>query len=73
MEELKRRLAIRNADSAEKIEERLSWAQKEIEASVRYDYRIVNDDLQTAYQVLRSILIAEGHRVRGPCSVREKS
>ena len=34
----------------------------ELEASSAYDYQIVNDDLITAYQVLRSIVIAEEHR-----------
>ena len=29
-----------------------------------YDYHIVNDNLNQAYAILRSIVIAEEHRVR---------
>ncbi len=64
LDELRRRLSGRKSESPEKVEERLSWAQKEMEAASRYDYRIVNDDLHTAYQILRSILIAEEHRTK---------
>ncbi len=62
-EELVRRLVTRGTESKEVIEERLKRAEKEIELSQLYDYTIVNDDLPTAYQVLRSIVIAEEHRV----------
>lgn len=64
LNELKRRLSGRKSESPEKVDERLSWAAKELAAAVRYDYRIVNDDLPTAYQILRSILIAEEHRIK---------
>ena len=57
LEELKRRLMNRNTESNSSIEERLSWAQEEIEKGKSYDYFIVNEDLQTAYEVLRSIFI----------------
>lgn len=65
--ELHRRLSGRKSESQDAIQERLSWAQKEIAAASKYDYQIVNDDLQTAYDVLRSIFIAEEHR-----SIRRK-
>lgn len=61
-DELQRRLVQRKSESPAAIQERLSWAQREIKASKRYDYRIVNDDLKTAYDALRSIFIAEEHR-----------
>ena len=64
LSELERRLKLRKTESAEGIENRLRWAQKEMESQNEYDYLIVNDDLSNAYQVLRSILIAEEHRVR---------
>lgn len=63
MEELERRLRKRRTEAASVIEQRLAWAKKEMEASGEYDYRIINDDLANAYQVLRSILIAEEHRL----------
>ncbi|MBF8262527.1 MAG: gmk [Parachlamydiales bacterium] len=60
--ELRRRLESRKSDSTDSIEQRLSWAEKEISMADRYDYQIVNDHLKTAYDVLRSICIAEEHR-----------
>lgn len=63
LEVLRQRLMNRRADKPEVIEERLAWAAKEMEAAKHYQYQIVNDDLQTAYQVLCSILIAEEHKV----------
>lgn len=64
IEELEKRLLARKTDSLESIGTRLEWAKKEIEAKDQYDYTLVNDDLKTAYQILRSILIAEEHKVR---------
>lgn len=63
IEELKRRLKLRDTETNEKIEERLTLAEEELKAVEFYDYAIVNDDLDIAYQVLRSIFIAEEHRV----------
>jgi guanylate kinase len=62
--ELRRRLESRKSDSQEAIEQRLSWAEREIAIANRYDYQIVNDHLKSAYEVLRSILIAEEHRTK---------
>lgn len=64
MEVLRTRLMHRKTESDAVIEERLKVAKKEMEAIVHYDYCITNDDLSTAYQVLRSILIAEDHRLQ---------
>jgi len=64
MDALKKRLLSRKSETSAAMEERLAWAQKEIECAVHYDYQIVNDDLGTAYDVLRSILIAEEHKNR---------
>lgn len=61
--ELKRRLSHRGTETMNKIEERLTIAEEELKAVKFYDYQIVNDDLDTAYQVLKSIIIAEDHRV----------
>jgi guanylate kinase len=61
--ELKRRLISRGTESEEKIEERLEIVEQELKAKEFYDYEIINDNLDTAYQVLRSIFIAEEHRV----------
>lgn len=64
LEELERRLLARKTEPREETERRLQWAKKEIEAGAEYDYNIVNDNLAIAYQVLRSIVIAEEHRIR---------
>lgn len=63
IEELERRLRSRQTETKDMIEKRLLWAKKEMEAQKNYDYLIINDDLAIAYQVLRSILIAEEHRI----------
>lgn len=62
MEELKKRLMKRSTESKESMDRRLSWAQEEIRVAKEYDYQIVNDDLEVAYDVLRSIIIAEEHK-----------
>lgn len=62
LEELRERLMLRQTEPVETIEKRLAWAHEEMRASSHYDYVIVNDDLETAYQVLKSVLIAEEHK-----------
>jgi guanylate kinase len=65
-EELRKRLFSRKTETSEVINERLEWAKKELEIVSLYDYNIVNDNLSVAYEALRSILIAEEHRVVSP-------
>ena len=60
--ELRERLINRKTDSEESIEQRLSRAKEEMAMAVHYDYQIVNKNLHVAYEVLRSIVIAEEHR-----------
>lgn len=64
IEELKHRLLKRKTENEETLNHRLSWATKEMDLSSRYDYLIVNQDLDVAYQVLRSIVIAEEHKTK---------
>ena len=64
LEELQRRLTNRRTDSPDVIEKRLSWAKQELSRVGQYDYHIINDRLEEAYAILRSIVIAEEHRVR---------
>jgi guanylate kinase len=63
LEVLRKRLIQRRTETAELIEKRLAWASKEMQAASLYDYNIVNDDLNIAYQALLSIIVAEEHRV----------
>jgi len=62
LEVLHKRLLNRGSEEPEMIEKRMEWAKVELQAANHYDYQIVNDKLDTAYEVLRSILIAECHR-----------
>lgn len=63
-EELERRLRERGTESEEKIEMRLATARREIACAPEYDYRIVNDDLETAYEELRAIYLKEKKRAQ---------
>lgn len=64
LEELKERLVKRKTEDEETLRQRLSWATQEMQIGARYDYMIVNKDLHVAYDILRSIIIAEEHRLR---------
>lgn len=63
LEELKGRLVKRETEPMDVIERRLGRAKDEMAMLAYYDYHIVNDNLHTAYAILRSIVIAEEHRV----------
>ncbi len=62
--ELRRRLEARSTEKGEALEHRLSEAVRELSAAIHYDYQIINDDLDVATEVMRSIFIAEEHRMR---------
>ena len=59
MRELKARLLRRGEDSGETIAIRLANARIEIERWRDYDYVIVNEDLNTAFEAVRSVIAAE--------------
>ena len=56
LDDLKQRLIKRNLDSSEEIENRLSEAKKEISKSEMYDYLVLNDDFDKAFEDLSQIL-----------------
>ena len=56
LDDLKQRLIKRNLDSSEEIENRLSEAKKEISKSEIYDYLVLNDDFDKAFEDLSQIL-----------------
>lgn len=62
--ELRFRLFNRKSEGEEHINERLAWAEHELEKAMEYDYIVTNDNLHHAYEVLRSILIAEEHKTK---------
>lgn len=49
IEELRRRLVLRGTDTPEAIEERVAKASEEMTWQDKFDFVLVNDDLQTAY------------------------
>lgn len=59
LKELERRLRNRGTDDEETIERRLKIAREEIRRAPLYDYIVVNDVLEVAYENLRSIIRAE--------------
>ncbi len=60
IEELGRRLRERKTDSQEVIDRRLLAARSEMQQGTReYDFIIVNDDIERAFQQLKAIVIAE--------------
>ena len=59
---LRVRLHTRNTDDPKEIERRLGNARGEIEQMDRYQYVVVNDDLELAYQQVASIIAAEKQR-----------
>ena len=61
---LKERLKGRKTETDSVQAERLKWASVEMERAKYYDYLVVNDELELAYQVLKSIVVAESHRVK---------
>lgn len=63
MAELEKRLRARNKDSDAVIRTRLRNARTELAFLPRYDYLIINDDLDTATAQLESVIIAEHRRL----------
>jgi len=59
MTELKSRLVRRAEDAEEVIAKRLSNAIEEISHWKEYDYVVINDDLEKAFNQVQSILTAE--------------
>jgi len=62
MKELKNRITSRGTDSREVILKRMECAYNELSYAFKYDYVIINDDLNEAVKVIDSILVAEKHR-----------
>lgn len=56
LEELEKRLIKRGS---EKLKERLGLAKKELERAKHYDYRVYNDELESACQELEKIILGD--------------
>jgi guanylate kinase len=64
MEVLEQRLRARATDKQEEIERRLQNARNEIWFAQKYDYAVVNNDLQATIETIRKIIDAERHSSR---------
>ncbi len=69
-EELERRLRARGTESDEAIARRLALAAQELTEVVRYDYAVVNDDLEVAVARVREIVRGERRGERGALEAR---
>ena len=56
VEELRRRLVLRGTDSEEDIEKRVAKAAEEMTYADKFDYVLVNDDLQTALKEAETVV-----------------
>ncbi len=63
MRELKRRLEGRNTESKEKILKRFKTAYREINEVAKYNYVVINDEMEEASKKINSIIEAEKCRV----------
>ena len=58
MEELEKRLRGRGTDEEKVIRKRLDNAKAEMECAKEYSYQIVNDELETAYHELKTVILS---------------
>lgn len=63
MDELRKRLVKRGTDSKEKILSRFKRAYQEINEVTKYNYVVINDDVEKAVNKVNSILLSERCRV----------
>lgn len=58
-QELKRRLEKRGQESLETIQKRLEVARKEVREYDKFDYIIINDQLERAVEKIKSVILAK--------------
>mgnify|MGYP002795102692 CR=1 FL=1 len=63
MEELKARIIKRGSETPESLKTRMESAYDEISFASKYDYAVVNDEVEDAVKKIESIIIAEKCRV----------
>jgi guanylate kinase len=61
---LENRLRGRSKDSDEAIRKRLEVAREEVSAFEEYDYVVINDELESCVERIRSIVLAERSRLQ---------
>ena len=63
LKELKNRIINRGSESEESLNKRLGEAMHEITYADKYDYAVINDDLDEAVKQVESIIVAEHLKV----------
>lgn len=72
LRELERRLRGRGTDTNEVIDRRIRVAREELRHYGEYDYLVMNDDLDRAYDALRAVYLSQMHtRVRMAASAEQ--
>ena len=61
MQELRSRLTGRGTETQEAIERRLHNAVWELSQKDKYEYKVINDDLDACVRTLQAIIEAEKH------------
>ncbi|MBE5811916.1 MAG: guanylate kinase [Clostridiales bacterium] len=61
LKELRRRLTERGTETPEQVETRLGNAIWEISQKDKYEYKVINDDMEECLNTLRAIIKAEKH------------
>lgn len=72
LRELERRLRRRATDAEDVIAQRLKVARSELAHYAEYDYLIVNDDFEQAYDALRAVYVAALHRRQRQAAVAQQ-
>ncbi|MSR23039.1 MAG: guanylate kinase [Gemmatimonadetes bacterium] len=61
-EALRERLSVRGTEAPEQVRHRLLTAHRELDEAPRFDYVVVNEDLESAVAGVRTLVEAERHR-----------
>lgn len=64
MTEAVKRIKGRNKEKETEIKKRMETASREIKEIKNFDYLVVNEDLKETVKVIKSIIVAERHRVK---------
>jgi len=64
IEELEKRLRLRNTDADEIIQKRLNLAQNDMSHAKRFDYGVINDNFASALNDLYSIILVQRLKIR---------
>ena len=62
MEVLKKRLLGRKTETPEQVEKRFARAASEMKLADKYNYQVVNDDLEQAVEELSAIIVKEHNK-----------